>query len=36
VDSGDRFWLEAWYSQLKGEPQWQPLMARVGEALKRR
>jgi NAD(P)-dependent dehydrogenase (short-subunit alcohol dehydrogenase family) len=31
----ERFWIGAWYSQLKGEPQWQPLMRRI-EALPRR
>ncbi len=36
VGSADKFWLEAWYSQLKDEPQWKPLMSRVREALKRR
>lgn len=33
ADEGEKFWLEAWYSQLKREPAWQPLMARVREAL---
>lgn len=35
TDEGERFWLEAWYSQLKGEAVWQPLMARVRDALRK-
>jgi NAD(P)-dependent dehydrogenase (short-subunit alcohol dehydrogenase family) len=35
ADEGERFWLEAWYSQLKGEAAWQPLMARVRDALRK-
>ncbi len=34
TDAGEKFWLEAWYSQLKGESEWKPLMTRVGEALR--
>ena len=35
ADAGEKFWLEAWYSQLKGETAWKPLMARVGDALRK-
>ena len=31
----EQFWVGAWYSQLKAEPKWRPLMARI-EALPRR
>jgi len=35
ADAGEKFWLEAWYSQLKGEAAWKPLMARIGDALRK-
>lgn len=31
----ERFWIDAWYVQLKAEPSWRPLMERI-EALPRR
>lgn len=30
----ERFWIEAWYSQLKDEPAWQPLMQRIARTLR--
>lgn len=33
-DAQEQFWLEAWYSQLRDEPAWQPLMEKVSKALK--
>ena len=33
-DSQEKFWLEAWYSQLRDEAAWKPLMERVARTLK--
>jgi len=35
ANDGERFWVDAWYVQLKAEPKWRPLMERI-EALPRR
>jgi NAD(P)-dependent dehydrogenase (short-subunit alcohol dehydrogenase family) len=35
-DADERFWVDAWYSQLKGEPKWKGLMERIDAARRNR
>jgi hypothetical protein len=34
ADAGERFWLDAWHTQLRGEPEWRELLSRVAAALR--
>ena len=35
ANADERFWIEAWYSQLKAEPDWQALMQRIATTYRR-
>jgi hypothetical protein len=36
ANADERFWIEAWHSQLRDEPQWRDLVERMAGALRQR